>query len=235
VTQALRDIPIPGTLIGLVRNDSSSIFTRRCGKEKVVILEGTGPKVSLPFVKGLFMKHLLNIKTRVKTFVARAAVCALIPATAAFAQNTHHQDLLRAALGPFNQVPSVLAGSTGQFEAEINDDGTISFALSYANLSSPVSQAHIHLGASRTNGGVMVFLCGGPKPACPASGTVTGTLAAADVSVLPATNGDSVIPQGLQPADLAGMLEAIRSGNTYVNVHTTNFPNGELRGQVEVR
>ena len=181
------------------------------------------------------MKHLLNIKAGAKTLFAHAAVFALIPALAAFAQNMQHQDLLRATLGPFNQVPSVLAASTGQFEAVINDDGTLSFALSYANMSSSVSQAHIHLGAGRTNGGVMVFLCGGPKPACPASGAITGTITASDVSVLPATNGDSVVPQGLEPANLAGMLEAIRSGNTYVNVHTTNFPNGELRGQVEVR
>jgi len=130
-------------------------------------------------------------------------------------------------------LPTPSGGNgTGSFEAQVNSDGTISFSLSYANMTSSVTQAHIHFGASRTNGGVMVFLCGGAKPACPASGTVTGTLTAADVSVLPATNADSVIPQGIQPADLNGMLDAIRSGNTYINVHTANFPNGEIRGQV---
>ena len=100
---------------------------------------------------------------------------------------------------------------------------------------SPVVQAHIHFGASKTNGGVMVFLCGGLKPApCPASGTVTGTITAADVSPLPATNKDSVIPQGIRPQDFAGMLQAIRSGNAYINLHTVNFPSGEIRGQVNV-
>ena len=81
----------------------------------------------------------------------------------------------------------------------------------------------------------MVFLCGGNKQACPASGTVTGTITAADVSTLPANNADSVIPQGIQPGDLAGVLEAIRSGNSYVNVHSATFPNGEIRGQVKIR
>jgi CHRD domain len=151
------------------------------------------------------------------------------------AEDWDHATYLNANLVSLNQVPAVLAHSTGRFEAEINEDGTITFALAYTNLSSPVVQAHIHFGASKTNGGVMVFLCGGAKPACPASGPVTGTITAADVSVLPVTSADSVIPQGIQPADLAGMLEAIRTGNAYVNVHTENFPKGEIRGQIEAR
>ncbi|HTS32241.1 MAG TPA: CHRD domain-containing protein [Bryobacteraceae bacterium] len=151
------------------------------------------------------------------------------------AQDTHGM-LLRAELVPFSQVPSVLAKSSGSFNAEAQSDGTIQYSLFYANMSSPVSQAHIHFGANNTNGGVMLFLCGGgSKPACPASGSVTGTITAADVSVLPSTNGDSVIPQGIQPGDLAGMMSAIQAGKTYVNVHTNTFPNGEIRGQVQVR
>ncbi len=179
------------------------------------------------------MKNLLNLKSNSTLFLACAAMLTVIPAPT-FAQNMHNE-FLRAPLSPFSQVPSILAPSTGQFEAQVNNDGTISFALSYANMSSAVTQAHIHFGAGLTNGGVMVFLCGGAKPACPASGTISGTLTAADVSTLPATNSDSVIPQGIQPNDLAAMLSAIRSGNTYVNVHTANFPNGEIRGQVQVR
>jgi hypothetical protein len=158
----------------------------------------------------------------------------LAPLTA-HAQDWDHRDFLRADLVSFNQVPSVLAASRGRFEAQINEDGTITYELSYSGMSSPVVQAHIHFGAGRTNGGVMVFLCGGPKPACPASGTVTGTITAADVSVLPVSNTDSVIPQGIEPGDLAGVIRAIHSGNSYVNVHSTKFPSGEIRGQVQVQ
>jgi hypothetical protein len=142
---------------------------------------------------------------------------------------------LRATLSSFSQVPSVLAQSSGSFEAEINPDTTISYTLTYNSMSSPVVQAHIHFGASETNGGVIVFLCGGPKPTCPASGSVSGVITSAGVSPLPANNPDSVIPQGIQPGSLAGLFEAIRAGDTYVNVHTQNFPNGELRGQVKVQ
>jgi hypothetical protein len=151
------------------------------------------------------------------------------------AQETPTSLYLRANLNSFNQVPSVLAKSSGTFDAQINPDATISFSLTYTNVSSPVEQAHIHFGASATNGGVAVFLCGGLKPACPATGTLTGVITAADVSVLPANNPDSVIPQGIAPGDLAGLFQAIRSGDTYINVHTANFPNGELRGQVQIQ
>ena len=151
------------------------------------------------------------------------------------AQEWDRGDTLNADLVSFEQVPSVLAPSHGKFEAQINDNDTISFELAYANMSSSVVQAHIHFGASKTNGGVVVFLCGGKvKPACPASGTVTGTITASDVSILPSTNGDSVIPQGIEPGNLASLIKAIRHGDTYINVHSTNFPSGEIRGQVRM-
>jgi hypothetical protein len=164
--------------------------------------------------------------------ILAAAVAPLVQTAVLYSQDRDQNDSIKAELNPFNQVPSVLAKSHGRFEAQINEDGTISFALSYSGMSSPVVQAHIHFGAGLTNGGVAVFLCGGAKPACPASGTITGTITAADVSVLPVTNGDSVIPQGIQPGDLAGLIKAIRRGDTYVNVHSAIFPSGEIRGQV---
>ena len=179
-------------------------------------------------------KPLMNLILSTSLLVL-AVLPALVLTGSLHAQDWDHKDSLRAELSSFNQVPSVLATGRGKFEAEINEDGTISYALTYSGMSSPVVQAHIHFGAGLTNGGVAVFLCGGIKPACPASGTVTGTITAADVSVLPVTNGDSVIPQGIQPGDLAGLFKAIRRGDTYVNVHTTNFPSGEIRGQVEIR
>jgi hypothetical protein len=39
--------------------------------------------------------------------------------------------------------------------------------------------------------------------------------------------------QGVEAGDLAGVIRAIRSGVTYANVHTVNFPTGEIRGQLE--
>jgi hypothetical protein len=54
---------------------------------------------------------------------------------------------------------------------------------------------------------------------------------------------NGVLAEGVITADnlvnaLAGqpleaLLEAIRAGNAYVNVHTSQFPPGEVRGQID--
>jgi hypothetical protein len=83
------------------------------------------------------------------------------------------------------------------------------------------------------NGAIVVFLCSnlgnGPAgtQACPAGGgTITGTITAANVS-----NPTEV--QGIAPGEFDELLKAIRGGVTYVNVHTTKFPGGEIRGQLK--
>jgi len=135
---------------------------------------------------------------------------------------------LRARLRGLNEVPAVSTTGHARLEARISPDETsIDFTLTFEDLSAPPAAAHVHFGRARTNGGVSFFFCGGGgKPACPAStsGTVTGTVVAADV-VGPAGQG---IPAG----DLAGIINAIRHGAAYANMHTMNFPAGEIRGQI---
>jgi hypothetical protein len=133
----------------------------------------------------------------------------------------------RAGLDGYQETPATLSTSgTGVFVLHVNAAGDeAEFALTYSGLEGgAVSAAHIHLGRPATTGGVMVFLCGGAKPACPASGTVTGTLTASDV-IGPAT-------QGIAAGEFAEFLEALRNRAAYVNVHTTTYGGGEIRGNI---
>jgi len=138
---------------------------------------------------------------------------------------------LHARLTGFQQVPPIFTDGTGTFSASVRD-GSMTFTLTYSGLSTPAFMAHLHLAQRRVNGGIFVWLCGtlGGKPACPAgntaaTATVTGTITASDI-VAPSPN------QGLRAGDFAAALQSIETGDAYVNVHTTQFPAGEIRGQV---
>src|SRR5215470_3490018 len=136
---------------------------------------------------------------------------------------------LRALMSGFQEVPPKLTDGRGMFTATLNGDH-FDFRLTYSGLSGNPAAAHLHFGQKGVNGGVFLFLCGGGnQPACPAatSATITGTAGAANVV---AQNPDQGIPAG----DFAAALRAIRSGETYANMHTAKFPGGEIRGQVKV-
>ena len=133
---------------------------------------------------------------------------------------------VEARLSGFQEVPPILSNGRGEFKAIINGNSSITFQLSYSGLSSAVLFAHVHFGQPGVNGGIVFFLCsGGSQDLCPLSGTISGTITATDVMAIP--------EQGIQAGDLAGVIKAIRSGVTYANVHTVNFPTGEIRGQIE--
>lgn len=115
----------------------------------------------------------------------------------------------------------------------VNGDEALAFKLIVANIENVVA-AHIHVAPEGVNGPVVAFLFG-PEP--PAGGRSAGLI------------GRGVIRAEDLLGPLAGMsldalLDEIRAGNAYVNVHTNDgeaptntgpgdFPGGEIRGQIE--
>lgn len=165
-------------------------------------------------------------------FVVLASLC-LSAVTAVAAEKNQ----LSAKLTGLQEVatPTAITDGTGTFTATLNDDSTLTYTLTYKNLSSAVLQAHIHIGATKISGNISIFLCSnlgnGPAgtPACPDdathSGSVSRTVSAADVTNLAAAQG---VPAG----DFKDVVRAIASHVTYANVHSKNFPAGEIRGQI---
>jgi len=150
-----------------------------------------------------------------------------------------HAEEFFARFSGFNEIGGLGAGETGailyngkgtlQLDLD-RDAGTLTYTLTYSDLSAPVTQAHIHFGKVHVAGGVIVFLCSNiaapaGTPACPAGGgTVSGTITAANV-IGPA-------PQGVAAGNFDGLEDALTSNTAYGNIHTTNFPAGEIRGQI---
>lgn len=149
-------------------------------------------------------------------------------ALSVFSVSAHDGVKLRARLVGAQEVPVVSTQATGDFEARIDSDGSVSYKLSYEGLEGGNTLfAHIHLGQKSVNGGVMAFLCGGgTKPAaCPSpSGTVEGTIAATDILGL--------TTQQVSAGGFDEFVRALRNGTAYVNVHTAASPGGEIRGQI---
>lgn len=173
----------------------------------------------------------MNVLARLlpHALLAGAACCACAPAYA----RDNDDDGFVIRLRSYEEVPAVSSLANGMFRARIDDAaGTIVYQLSYQGLQGDVRQSHIHFGQRGVNGGISVFLCQtatnpdptGGAPTCGASpATMTGTLTAANII--------GPTGQGIAATEFAELVRAIRAGVAYVNVHTSLFPGGEIRGQ----
>ena len=168
-------------------------------------------------------------RTRVKVAAALAALGVVGGAGAAVAGGG---GAVGARLDGYQEVPAVSTDASGRFAAQVSARGQeIRYRLRYSDTESPVLQAHIHFAQRSVNGGIAVFLCtnlgngpAGTQP-CPADGgVVTGTITPEDV-IGPAD-------RGIAAGEFDELLDAIRAGATYVNVHTQTYPAGEIRGQL---
>lgn len=157
---------------------------------------------------------------------------ALLACALAAAPALASAEIVIVPLRGFEEVPSISSPARGLFRAFINRNaGTIAYRLSYDDLQGEVRQAHLHFGQRGVNGGVSVFLCQtaanpdptGLAPTCPQSGSVSGHLQSANV-----IGPDA---QGIAVGEFEELLAAIRAGAVYVNVHSSTWPGGEIRGQ----
>jgi hypothetical protein len=170
--------------------------------------------------------------------LAAALVTMTVPPALADKPVTAGETKIAAELSGYQETPlTINSKGSGEFTATIHDNGTaITYQLTYRDLSTAVTQAHIHFGRPAITGMIVLFLCNTsgappatvptPPPCPPAPATVTGTLTAADVIARPAQGIDA------GAAGFAQMLEAIRAGAAYANVHTTVQPGGEIRSRL---
>ncbi len=139
-------------------------------------------------------------------------------------------DSFSATLSGGAEFPPVTTEATGTATFDISGD-EITYTVNVAGLTNAVV-SHIHIAPVGANGPVRLNLCGTDDTAA-CSTASTGVL-------ISGTNGTTV---GSPPITFAELVEAMRAGNTYVNVHTDNgtpppntgagdMASGEIRGQI---
>ena len=117
-------------------------------------------------------------------------------------------------------MPCMNAGgsATGTATVTINPAGTTIAVtdFTYSGLSAAASAAHIHFGATGSNGPVVLPF---GNVASPINQTFTA--------------GDYIVP-ATGPQTFAAFVTEMKAGHSYLNIHTsTTCPDGEIRGQIQ--
>jgi len=115
---------------------------------------------------------------------------------------------LSTMLSGANEVPPADPDGTGTARIWLNQGrGTVCWSIHVENITLPALAAHIHSAAAGVNGPIVV-----PLTAPDADGDATGCATGVD----------------------RALIKAIRQHprQYYVNVHTTDFPAGAVRGQL---
>lgn len=142
---------------------------------------------------------------------------AVVSSNTAFAQQQH----FTAKLSGAKEVPPITSAASGMAAFDLNAAGTqMKYTLNVTNINHVIA-AHIHKGSITANGPIVVNLFIPSK----ATGKVDGTLAQSSI------NSTSLIGP-LKGKQMTDLLKLINGGQAYVNVHTTQNPPGEVRGQM---
>jgi hypothetical protein len=168
-----------------------------------------------------------------RVWIPLAAAALALTAISAQAEESQFSAKMTGA----SQLPEpTTSKATGEMKLVVSADGRkISYTLSVANLRNP-SGSDMHLGPDTANGPAVVKLF--PlRGAGAKKGDFSGVLSEGTI-----TAGDLAGPMLGSP--LADLIEQIRDGNTYVNVHTDDgvppansgpgdYHLGEIRGQIK--
>lgn len=117
------------------------------------------------------------------------------------------------------EVPPVNTNSTGIALFDLLDNH-INFKVNVTMLEN-IKSAHIHLGEFGQNGEIIVSLLNSSSPINIHNGTlVKGQLIATD------------LVGSLKGKTINDLVKLFNNTKTYLNIHTKEYPNGEIRGQI---
>lgn len=132
---------------------------------------------------------------------------------------SYAEEIYTTPLVGFEEVPPVPTNSSG-FAVLKYDNNTLNYQINVTNLDK-VKSSHIHMGAFGENGDVIATLFNSSSPTDLINGTLTqGTITTSDLE------------GPFAGKSLQDVISQIKQLKTYINVHTVDYPDGEIRGQI---
>jgi len=138
------------------------------------------------------------------------------------------KELFTAELRGSEEVPPVTTTMFGDAKLRVpQDERGIIYALNVHNANDVIA-AHIHCAAPGAEGPPIVNLFIPDAPVDIEGRLAAGAIQADDILPAASTCNPSI-------GSLAALTQAMRDGQLYVNVHTSANPDGEIRGQIEMK
>ena len=129
-------------------------------------------------------------------------------------------EIYSAQLDGQQEVPIAQTTANGTADLSAPHLSPITYSLNVSGLDR-VTAAHIHNGHSGENGPIVATLFEADQP----TGPIEGILAQGNIT-------DANLEGPMQNKSTIELASAMLKGQTYVNVHTQQNPNGEIRGQI---
>lgn len=162
-------------------------------------------------------QHKLSITTIIAAIISIGAVSISFSSIQA-----QEGETFSASLSGKEEVPPTESSATGWAKFQTDDNGTqVSYWVNITSLNE-ITGAHIHNGSAGQNGDVVVSLSGPDSAENGDNATLSlnGNITTDDL-------------QGpLEGKELSEMVSLMSDGTVYVNVHTDEFKDGAIRGQI---
>jgi len=125
-----------------------------------------------------------------------------------------------AQMNGANERPNAVITSANGAAVFTRNGATVNYTVAYQGVASAPTGLHIHGPANTANNaGIIVDLI--TTPPTSASGVVTGTFTATAIRSI----------GGQPPISMDSLYVLLQNGSAYVNLHSSTFPGGEIRGQ----
>lgn len=160
----------------------------------------------------------MSIRIKGAIFAIAAALVVVVGITSSLTNpGVAQEQKFVATLSGQDEVPPTTSQATGMAEVTVTGESAAEYSVNATNIQGATA-GHIHSGKQGENGPIVVTLFKNDSPTNEVS--ETGSIIA------------DKLEGPMAGKQLTDLVTAMSNGETYVNIHTEQNPNGEIRGQL---